>query len=344
MIFTLLLSFTVVLAGCNSDEASSDGDQETKNILKKVKDEGKLMAGINGDLPGFGYLEGDTYKGFDVDFAKAIAAAVLGDAEKIEFRPLSAQERFTAVSSGEVDVLVRNSTWTTNRDAEIGMNFAPVNFYDGQGIMVRNDSGINKIEDLEGKRIAVEQGTTTEQNLVDVMRTYGIEFESVVYDGVDAAVAAYETGSVDAWTTDKSGLVSRKSIMEDPDAHKVLEETLSKEPLAPAVAHGDDQWFDIVKWVVFATIQAEEYGITSENVDEYLEDDNPEIQRLLGKEGNLGEQLGLPEDFAYQVIKQVGNYGEIFERNLGEDTIFGLDRGMNALYTDGGLMYSPPFR
>jgi general L-amino acid transport system substrate-binding protein len=356
---TLLLSIFMVavlaLAGCSSEEAGTETPAEDttgetpaasgESLLDTIKSKGKLMAGVNDTLPGFGYVGTDGKNtGFDIDFAKAIAAGILGDSEAIEFRPLSAQERFTAVQTGEVDVLVRNTTWTTNRDTEVGLNFAPVTFYDGQGLMVPVDSGINSIADLEGARIGVETGTTTELNLADQMRAAGVNYEAVVFDNADAVVAAYESGSIDAWTTDKSGLVSRQSIMADPSAHKILEENLSKEPLGPSVKGGDDKLYDAVTWIVFATIQAEEFGITSANVDEFLSSDNPEIKRLLGTEGNLGEQLGLANDFAYQVIKQVGNYGEIYDRHLGADSVFKLDRGLNALYTDGGILYSPPFR
>lgn len=357
-VFCLLLVFVLALVGCTKDEeAGTEKKDDTTtdttatdtasatSVMETVLSRGKLVAGINDALPGFGYVGTDGKNaGFDIDFAKAIAAGVLGDAEAVEYRPLSAQERFTAVQTGEVDVLVRNTTWTTNRDSEVGLNFAPVTFYDGQGIMVPADSGINSLEDLEGTRIGVETGTTTELNLADQMRARGINFEAVVFDSADAVVAAYEAGSIDAWTTDKSGLVSRQSIMADPAAHKILSETISKEPLAPAVKGGDDKWFDAVTWIVFATIQAEEFGITSENVDDFLDDENPDIKRLLGTEGNLGEQLGLPADFGYQVIKQVGNYGEIYDRHLGPDTVFKLDRGLNDLYTNGGLLYAAPFR
>ncbi|TKC16178.1 amino acid ABC transporter substrate-binding protein [Robertmurraya kyonggiensis] len=357
-VFSLLLFFVLALVGCTKDEEAGtekkdDSTTDTTatdtasatSVMDTVLSRGKLVAGINDALPGFGYVGTDGKNaGFDIDFAKAIAAGVLGDAEAVEYRPLSAQERFTAVQTGEVDVLVRNTTWTTNRDSEVGLNFAPVTFYDGQGIMVPADSGINSLEDLEGTRIGVETGTTTELNLADQMRARGINFEAVVFDSADAVVAAYEAGSIDAWTTDKSGLVSRQSIMADPSAHKILAETISKEPLAPAVKGGDDKWFDAVTWIVFATIQAEEFGITSENVDDFLDDENPDIKRLLGTEGNLGEQLGLPADFGYQVIKQVGNYGEIYDRHLGPDTVFKLERGLNALYTNGGLLYAAPFR
>ncbi|EOR26988.1 amino acid ABC transporter substrate-binding protein [Niallia nealsonii AAU1] len=349
--FSILLVLVLALAGCSSKSSSEGGSTSgakssaSKSLLETIKDRGTLKAGVNDALPGFGYIGSDGKNtGFDVDFAKAIAAGVLGDATKIEFRPLSATDRFTAVQSGEVDVLVRNTTWTTNRDAEVGLSFAPVTFYDGQGIMVPKDSGIKTLKDLEGKTIGVETGTTTELNLADQMKAAGVNYTAQTFDNADAVIAAYEQGSIDAWTTDKSGLVSRQSTLQDPDAHVILDETLSKEPLAPAVKDGDEKWADAVSWIVFATIQAEEFGITSQNVDDFLTSDNPEIQRLLGVEGNLGEQLGLSNDFAYQVIKQVGNYGEIYERNLGPDTVFKLERAQNALYSDGGLLYSIPFR
>lgn len=339
-VFCLFMITALALAGCSTD-ASSD----QANTLNKVKDRGKLIVGANGQLPGFGYLAPDgSYEGFDVDFGKVIAAAVLGDAEAVEFRPLSAQERFTTISSGDIDVLVRNTTWTTLRDSELKTNFGPTTFYDGQGIMVPRNSGITKLTDLEGARIGVETGTTTELNLADTLRSLGVSYEAVVFDSADAVAAAYEAGNIDGWTTDKSGLVARNATMQDPSAHQILEETLSKEPLGPLVAHGDDQWFDIVTWSVFATIQAEEFGITSANVDDFLDSDNPEIRRFLGVDDAIGEALGLNNDFAYQIIKQVGNYGEIFEKNLGKGTIFNLDRGLNDLYTNGGLLFSPPFR
>lgn len=346
----MLLVLILALAGCsgNSEESNTNADENSKtsSLLDTVIKRGTLKAGVNDALPGFGYIDSDGKNtGFDVDFARAIAAGVLGDASKIEFRPLSATDRFTALQSKEVDVLIRNSTWTTNRDAEVGLSFAPVTFYDGQGIMVPKDSGWTSLEDLEGKTIGVETGTTTELNLADQMKAAGVSYTPQTFDNADAVIAAYESGSIDAWTTDKSGLVSRQSMLQDPDAHIILDATLSKEPLAPAVLDNDEKWKDAVSWIVYATIQAEEFGITSENVDEFLESENPEIQRLLGVGGNnLGEQLGLSNDFAYQVIKQVGNYGEIYNRNLGPDTVFKLERGQNALYSDGGLLYSIPFR
>ncbi|WP_445488623.1 transporter substrate-binding domain-containing protein [Niallia sp. 03133] len=350
LLFSVMLVLVLALTGCSS-KSSSDGKNNgakssAKSMLETVKQRGTLKAGVNDALPGFGYIGSDGKNtGFDVDIARAIAAGVLGDANKIEFRPLSATERFTAVQSKEVDVLVRNTTWTTNRDAEVGLSFAPVTFYDGQGIMVPKDSGIKTLKDLEGKTIGVETGTTTELNLADQMKAAGVNYKAQTFDNADAVIAAYESGSIDAWTTDKSGLVSRQSTLKNPDSHVILDATLSKEPLAAAVLDNDEKWKDAVSWIVYALIQAEEFGITSKNVDEFKNSDNPEIQRLLGeKDNNLGEQLGLSNDFAYQVIKQVGNYGEIYERNLGPDTPFKLKRGQNALYKDGGLLYSIPFR
>ncbi|MGN8645817.1 amino acid ABC transporter substrate-binding protein [Gracilibacillus sp. HCP3S3_G5_1] len=363
----LMLFLALFLVGCTSDDASSEegtdatddsnteetdsnaDDNEAANsaqsTLAVVEDRGHLVLGGNNQLPGFGYLDGDgEIEGFDVDFGKAVAAAIFDDPEAIEVRPLSADERFTALQTGEVDVLIRNTTWTTTRDADLGANFGPTTFYDGQGMMVRADSGISSLEDLSGARIGVETGTTTELNLADQFRKLGIDYEQVTFDDSDALVAAYEEGSVDAWTTDKSGLVSRLATLSEPEGHIILDEALSKEPLGPAVRQGDDQWFNIVKWVTFATIEAEELGITSENVDEFLDSDDPVIRRLLGLEGDLGPMMGLSEDFAYRVIKHVGNYGEIYDRHLGPDTIFNLERGLNENWTNGGLLYSPPFR
>ncbi|QDP39987.1 amino acid ABC transporter substrate-binding protein [Radiobacillus deserti] len=356
----LFIIFGLLLVGCQSEdtgsdpsetpeEGSSEGEKasgaESGSTLATVKERGKIILGGNDQLPGFGYVNEDgDYEGFDIDFGKAIAAAVFDDPNALEVRPLSADERFTALQTGEVDVLIRNTTWTTSRDTDLGTNFAPTTFYDGQGIMVRKESGIETVKDLAGARIGVETGTTTELNLADQFRKLGIEYEQVVFDDSDALVAAYEEGSVDAWTTDKSGLVSRQATLSDPDAHIILDETLSKEPLGPAVRHGDDQWFDIVKWVTYATMEAEELGITSENVDDFLESENPVVRRLLGQEGDLGSMLGLSNDFAYRVIKHVGNYEEIYNRHLGPDTPFKLERGANSLWTEGGLLYSTPFR
>lgn len=338
-LLSILLVFSVVLAGC------SEETEETKSRLDVIKDRGKLIGGVNADIPGFGYVASDgSYSGMDVDITTAIAAAIFGDPKAVEYRPLSAEERFIAVQTGEVDVLARNTTHTLTRDASVGLAFAPVTFYDGQGIIVRKDSGIESLADLEGARISVESGTTTELNLADQMRNLGINYEPVVFDSQDAAVAAYEQGSVDAYTTDRSGLVSRRTTLSNPDDHMILDDVLSKEPLAPSVKDGDSQWIDVVSWTVNALIQAEEYGITQDNIDSFMDSEVPEIRRFLGVEGDMGEQLGLPKDFVVQAIKAVGNYGEIYDRHLGPDTVFDLERGLNHLWTNEGLLYSPPFR
>lgn len=314
--------------------------------FQQVVDRGVLRCAGNQSVPGFGYINPDTneFEGFDIDFCKAVAAAVLGDANAIEVRPTTANERFPVLQAGEVDVLFRNTTWTISRDTSLGLEFGPTTFYDGQGMMVRAADGITTLEDLDGGTICVQSGTTTEKNLADVFRARGIEFTPLVFDGADPTREAYEQGQCDGFTTDKSGLVSQLVLLSDPAAHVILEETMSKEPLAPAVRHGDNNWYDIVKWTVFCTINAEELGIASDNVETFLGGEDPVIQNLLGETGDLGLALGLSADFCYQVIAQVGNYGEIYNRNLGPDTPFNVPRGLNDLYTNGGLLYSPPFR
>jgi general L-amino acid transport system substrate-binding protein len=329
-----------------TEETAAPAAQEG-STLQIVQERGVLNCGGNANVPGFGYLDPDTqeFAGFDIDFCKVVAAAVLGDATAIEVRQLTAQERFPVLQSGEVDVLSRNTTWTISRDTSLGFNFVPTTFYDGQGMMVRKDSGVTSLDGLAGATICVQQGTTTEKNLADVFRAMGLDYEPVVLDGADNTRTAYDEGRCDGLTTDKSGLVSQQVLLAVPEDHIILDETMSKEPLGPLVRHGDDQWFDIVKWVVFGTIAAEEYDITSENVEELAATtEDPVIRNLLGVEGDLGVALGLENDFMVKVIKQVGNYGEIYNRNLGPDTPFDLPRGQNALYTDGGLMYAPPFR
>ncbi len=319
--------------------------QEGEGTLAAVKARGKIICGVNQAVPGFGFLQSDgSFAGFDIDFCKALSAAIFGNPDSVEYRPLNAKQRFTALQAGEIDVLIRNTTWTLTRDTELGANFAPTTFYDGQGIMVRKDSGIKTLEDLEGASICVSSGTTTELNLADQMASRGIKYNPVVFETADETTGAYLNGRCDAYTTDKSGLVARQSMFPNPEEHMILDETLSKEPLGPVVRHGDDQWFDIVKWMVFATFQAEESGVTSQNVDEMKNAEDPNIRKLLGVEGDMGTKLGLSNDWAYNIIKQVGNYAEIYDRNLGPNTVFNLPRGMNASWKDGGLLYSPPFR
>ena len=324
--------------------AQAPGFGET---LEAVKARGNVICGVNGQLPGFSFLDPDgNFSGFDADFCRALAAAVFDDATKVEFRPVTTQERFTALQTGEIDVLIRNTTWTVTRDTELGLNFVGTTFYDGQGILVPVDSGITTLADLEGGTICVQKGTTTELNLADVMATNGINYTPAVFDDVNATYGAYAEGRCDAATSDKSQLSSvAKGILPDPDQHVIMDITLSKEPLGPVVRHGDDQWFDIVKWVVSATIAAEEYGVSSENVDDMLANStNPEIRRLLGAEGDLGLKFGLENTWAYNIIKLVGNYAEIYNRSLGEGTPTYIPRGLNSLYSNGGVLYAPPFR
>lgn len=314
--------------------------------LKTVKARGKLICGVNSAVPGFGYVDSaGNFSGFDVDYCRVLAAAIFGDPSKVEFRPVTAAERFTALQSGEIDILSRNTTWTTVRDTELGGNFVHTTFYDGQGIMVRADSGIKTLKDLEGGTICVQTGTTTELNLADKMAEAGVKYTPQVFDNADNTFAAYQEERCDAVTTDKSGLVARRTLLPDPQNHIILDITLSKEPLGPMVRHGDDQWFDIAQWSVFALFAAEEFGITSQNVDQVRASaTNPEIKRLLGLEGDLGLKLGLSNDWAYNIIKLVGNYEEVYNRNLGPNTPTYIPRGLNQLYINGGLLYAPPFR
>jgi len=313
--------------------------------METIQSRGNIICGVNGGLPGFSFLDEGTgqFTGFDADFCRAVAVAVFGDPEAVEYRPLSTTERGTALQSGEIDVLIRNTTWTISRDAAWG-NFGPTTFYDGQGMMVRADLGATTLEDLAGATICVQAGTTTELNLTDQMRARGVEFEPVVFDDIDATYTAYEEGRCDGVTSDKSQLAGRRTVFANPADHIIMDVVMSKEPLGPVIPHGDDRWFDIVKWTVYATIEAEEQGITSQNVDDFLTSEDPVVRRLLGVEGELGKELGLANDFVVGIIRAVGNYGEIFDRNLGPDTPFAMDRGLNELWTNGGLLYAPPFR
>lgn len=322
------------------------GSAFAQNRLQEIKNRGNLICGVNNQVPGFGVVdEQGNYSGFDVDYCRAIAAALFGDANAVEFRPLSAQERFTAVQTGEVDVLARNTTWTSSRDSEVGLNFAPTTFYDGQGFMVRRDAGISRLEDLEGRSICVQSGTTTELNLADVFGALDIQYTPVIFETADQAVAAYDSGQCEAYTTDVSGLVSRRTTLQNPEASVVLPQTISKEPLALSVLQGENALYDAVKWIVFGTFTAEEYGITAENVEQVAaESQNPVVRRFLGVEGNVLEQLGLPQNAMVELIRQVGNYEEIYNRNLGPDTPFDIPRGLNSQYYEGGLLYAPPFR
>ena len=314
--------------------------------LQAVMDRGKVICGVHGTFQGFGFVDSSgNWTGFDVDFCRAWAAALFNDPNAVEFRGLSAQERFTALQSGEVDVLSRNSTWTYDRDAELGLTFGPVTFYDGQAIMAKKDVVSDPaagLEALEGANVCVQSGTTTELNLADQFRAAGVNYTPVVFEDQNAAFQAYDEGRCDAITSDRSQLATQgQAVLKNFADHVILDVVMSKEPLAPAVAQGDDKWADVIHWVVYGMIQAEELGITSENVDTFLTSEDPVIRRLLGVEGELGSKLGLSNDFIYRAIKLVGNYGEVYERNLAT---FNLARGQNELWTKGGLMYAPPFR
>jgi general L-amino acid transport system substrate-binding protein len=333
--------FTTVLALLLAVAAQSASAQ----TLKAVKDRGMLNCGANGTLAGFGLPDAQgKWTGLDVDFCRAIAAAVLNDSEKVKYVPLSAKDRFTALQSGEVDVLARNTTWTSSRDTSLGLNFTGVNYYDGQGFMVRKALKVNSALELNGASVCVQQGTTTELNLADYFSANKMQLKSVTFATANEAVKAYDAGRCDAYTTDASALYAERRRVSDPNDHIILPEIISKEPLGPAVRHGDDQWFDIVKWTLFAMMNAEELNISSKNVDEALKSTNPEIKRFVGTEGNFGEQLGLGKDWAVRIVKQVGNYGETFERNVGLGSPLKIERGLNKLWTKGGIQYAPPIR
>lgn len=332
-------------------EATAAAPQASPGLLQRVRDRGRLICGTNADLPGFGFYDSvrARWSGFDVDFCRAVAAAVLGDASAVEFVALNtagANERFEAVRSGAVDVLFRNTTWTLGRDTA-RLAFGPTTFHDGQTFMVRADAGIDSSDDLEGGRVCVARGTTSEQNLSDDFAARGIGFEAVLYDDENQLYPAYDRGECDAVTSDSSQLASKLQTLSEPDDHVILGERISREPLGPAFIEGDEQWRDVVSWVVFATIYAEELRVDQAGVAELAEgSDDPRVRRLLGLEGEFGASLGLSDDFAYQVVRQVGNYGDIYDRNLGPDTPFALERGPNKVWNlgQGGVLASPPFR
>lgn len=313
--------------------------------LDDVKSKGSISCGVTTGLLGFSAQdENNRWTGIDADYCHALAAAVLGDSEAVEFLPLSAKERFTALQSGQVDLLSRVTTWTFSRDVELGLTFVGTNYYDGQGFMVPNEIGVSSARELDGATVCIQPGTTTELNLADYFARHDMDYEAVVVETDDVARQAYQAGRCVVYTTDKSGLAAQKPNLENPDAHTILPETISKEPLGPVVRQGDDQWADIARWTLNALIAAEEYGVTSENVEEMKDSDNPEVRRLLGTEGDLATKLGLDANAFARAIEAEGNYGEIYNRTVGVDSPLGLERGVNAQWTDGGLMYSPPFR
>ena len=341
--FILLLGLTA--CGAETEGEVTGGSGQQRNRMGVVQARGELQCGVSGELPGFSFVQpnGD-YVGLDVDICRAIAAAMFNDSKAVEFRNLNAKERFTAVQTGEIDILSRNTTWSMSRDTSVGLEFGPVVFYDSQAIMVRKGEKIEKLEDLRNKSICIQIGTTTEQNLTDQMRKRGIPFKPIVFEEINTVFSAYSEGRCEGVTADRSQLISRRTKLAKPDAHVVLAEALSKEPLAPAVADGDSRWQDLIKWTIYGLIEAEELGITSQNIDQQLQSKDPTVRRLLGVEGDLGKGLGLSNDFVVRMIRQVGNYGEIYDRNLGSKTPLSLPRGQNDLWNKGGLMYSPPFR
>jgi general L-amino acid transport system substrate-binding protein len=314
--------------------------------LDDVKAKGFVQCGVSQGVPGFSNADDSgNWTGIDVDACRAVAAAIFGDAQAVKFTPLSAKERFTALQSGEIDILSRNTTWTYTRDTSLGLDFTTTNFYDGQGFMVRKDLGVSSAMELDGATVCTEQGTTTELNMADFFRKHKLSYVPVIVQKADEALAAYASGRCDVFTTDKSGLAAHRSKLSDPAAHMILPETISKEPLGPVVRHGDNQWKDIATWALFVQINAEEMGISSENVAKIkAESTDPGVRRLLGAEGNMGEALSLDADWAYNIIAEVGNYGEVFERNVGPNTPVGLPRGVNNLWTEGGVLYAPPVR
>jgi general L-amino acid transport system substrate-binding protein len=313
--------------------------------LDTVKQKGFLTCGANTGLAGFGQPDAQgNWTGLDVEYCRAIASAIFNDPTKVKFVPLSAKDRFTALQSGEVDVLIRNTTWTLSRDTSLGLDFAAVNYYDGQGFLVRKKLGVSSALELNGASICVQQGTTTELNLADYFRANKLQLKSVTFASSDETLKAYEAGRCDAFTTDASGLYAERLRLANPDEHLVLPEIISKEPLASAVRQGDDQWEDIVRWTHFALLTAEELGVTKANVDDQLKSENPDVKRLLGTEGKFGEMLGLTNDWGYRVVKNIGNYGELFERTVGQGSPLKIKRGLNAQWSKGGLQYAPPIR
>ncbi len=314
--------------------------------LDAIKARGQLVCGVNTGLAGFSAADsGGNWTGLDVDICKAIAATVLNDATKVKYVPLTAQQRFTALQSGEIDILSRNTTWTLTRDASLGMAFTGVTYYDGQGFMVPAKGKIKSAKQLKGATVCVQSGTTTEKNLTDFSKANKLDIKPVVFEKLEAVNGAYFAGRCQAYTTDASGLASiRNKEAKNPAEHLILPELISKEPLGPAVRRGDDEFFAIAKWVVYAMIEAEEYGISSANVDQMKTSTDPVVQRILGTSEDTGKLLGLDKDWAYRAIKAVGNYGEVFERNVGPKSALGLPRGVNNLWNKGGIMYAPPVR
>lgn len=333
-----------VLAAAATVTAFSIG--ANAGTLDDVRAKGFLQCGVSTGVPGFAFTDdAGNWQGFDPAVCQSVAAAIFGDSSKVKYTPTTGKTRFETLKSGEIDMLARNTTWTFSRDVDLGLTFVGINYYDGQGFIGRKSLGIASAKELDGASVCIQTGTTTELNLADFFRINDISYEPVPIETNEEARTNYAAERCDVYTTDASGLAATRSTFEDPDAHMVFPEIISKEPLGPLVRQGDDEWADVVRWSLNVMINAEEYGVSSANVDDLRGgSDNPEINRMLGSEGNLNEMIGLDKDWAYNIIKQVGNYGEVFERFLGVDTPIGLARGLNALYTDGGLIYAPPMR
>ena len=343
MMKTLL---TVALAAGLGLSASAAQAQTTASpTLDAIKAKGYVQCGVTGGVAGFSAPDAsNNWAGLEVDYCRALAAAIFNDADAVRYTPLTSQERFTALSAGEIDVLSRTTTWTMSRDTQLGISFVGTMFYDGQGFMVRKADNITSALDLSGAAVCIESGTTTELNAADYFAANNLEFNTVVFVDQDEVVKAYVDGRCDVYTTDASALASERSKFANPDDHIILPEIISKEPLGPVVRTGDSGFFNIARWTYFALLEAEELGVTQANVDDMLASDNPAIKRLLGVEGDFGTPIGLTKDWAYQIIKALGNYGEIYERHVGPNTPIGLARGLNALWRDGGIQYSPPIR
>lgn len=340
-----MMRLTALLAGGVAAFAMTAAAEAT--TLEDVQARGELNCGISTGVPGFAFTDADgNWQGFDVAVCRAVAAAVLGDQEKVNYVTTTGKTRFTALNSGEVDMLARNTTWTFSRDADLTLTFVGVNYYDGQGFLVRSDLGVESAKELDGATVCIQTGTTTELNLADFFRVNNMSYEPVPIETNAEAQQKYLANACDVYTTDASGLAATRSTFEDADAHVILPEIISKEPLGPLVRHGDDEWGDIVRWTLNALIIAEEVGVTSENVEEMAAaaGNNPEINRLMGTEGEYGAMIGLDPQWAVRAISAQGNYGEIFADTIGEETAIGLARGLNAQWTEGGLLYAPPFR
>ncbi len=338
---------SALLMGAAAALALGGGDAQAGPVFDGVKQKGFVQCGVNSSgLPGFASVDAqNNWSGLDIDLCRAVSAAMFGDATKLKFTGLTAKERFTALQSGEIDVLARNTTWTLSRDAALGLEFTGINYYDGQGFMAKKELGVQSATELDGASVCVQAGTTTELNLADYFRSNNLKYNAVVFENNDEVNKAYEAGRCDVLTTDQSGLYSTRVKLGNLEDHVILPEIISKEPLGPSVRQGDSAWADVVRWSLYAMIQAEEFGITSANIDQIKADNkNPDIARFLGTSDELGKGLGLPNDFAYQVVKQVGNYGDSFERNVGMSTSLKIERGVNALWSKGGLMYAMPFR